>query len=29
MTKKVLFFLMLMVALNSGAQTIYVSTAGE
>jgi hypothetical protein len=29
MTKKVLFFLILMVALNSGAQTIYVSTAGN
>ncbi len=29
MTKKVLFFLMLLVVLNSGAQTIYVSTLGN
>jgi hypothetical protein len=29
MTKNVLFFLILMVALNSEAQTIYVSTAGN
>jgi hypothetical protein len=29
MTKRILFFLILMVALNSGAQTIYVSTLGN
>ena len=29
MTKRILFFLILMVALNSGAKTIYVSTSGN